>query len=201
MPTVYIKHCLHCNKEFRALPRKKNQKYCSQNCAKNAKRNPNRLLTCINCQTELKQHQYKFCSRSCSAILSNKQRTITSREKQQKTLKKTMLKKGINRTNEKEIYYLACRFKKWPLDTWKKIQGIELLKTYGMWHPTRNPNGVVRDHILTKSDGWVNKIDPQYISHPANCRIITNLENVKKGKKSNINLLTLLELIKNFDKK
>lgn len=199
MPTLYDKNCLHCGIFFQVIPRKKKQKYCSQQCCKDATRNPNRLTHCSVCSSPLtKDTQFKFCSTNCSAILSNQKRTTESRKKQRESLIKTLTENGTVRTDIKELYFLDCDFGKWPLEVWKQLPGFELLVQKGIWHPVKNPDGVVRDHIISKYFGWNNKIDPKYISHPANCRIIKNYENIKKGSKVDTNFDQLVENIKNY---
>ncbi len=63
-----------------------------------------------------------------------------------------------------------------------------------MWS-LENKTGVVRDHILSRKDGWVNGIEPQIISHPANCQFLTLSDNSKKGDRSWITYEQLLERI------
>ena len=52
------------------------------------------------------------------------------------------------------------------------------------------------DHIYSVSDGFLNDIDPKIISSECNLRVITQVDNLKKGKKSDITLEKLLEKIK-----
>lgn len=76
--------CLHCRKVFplekhrvqRAVERGTG-KYCSQTCARHARRTSQEVL-CVNCKTlfrkqgvELKRTSNHFCSRSCSAQFNN----------------------------------------------------------------------------------------------------------------------------------
>lgn len=98
---------------------------------------------------------------------------------------------------EKELYYINSKFHLTKKDL-EKIEGVELLKQYGMYNSITNVNGVSRDHIISISYGWENKIPTEIISHPANCRFITQSENSSKGKKCSITLEELLERIKNW---
>ena len=50
------------------------------------------------------------------------------------------------------------------------------------------------DHIYSISDGFLNNIDPKIISSVNNLRVITKVENLKKGRNSNLTLEKLLEL-------
>jgi hypothetical protein len=49
------------------------------------------------------------------------------------------------------------------------------------------------DHIYSISDGYLNDIDPKIIASVANLRVIDSLENLKKGKRSDITLESLLK--------
>jgi hypothetical protein len=50
-------------------------------------------------------------------------------------------------------------------------------------------------------DGYNNKIPEAIISHPANCQIIPQIENVKKGSKSSITIEELYQRIKEWNVK
>lgn len=104
---------------------------------------------------------------------------------------------GRQVTDEKKVYYAACRFLFDPY-MYDFLPGYNLLLEKGIYHPTENTQGAVRDHILSKAYGWANSIDPIVISHPANCQFITNLENVQKSSDSHISLDALQTRIANF---
>jgi len=91
---------------------------------------------------------------------------------------------------EKYEYKHNCGFKFNPRD-YPQVPGFSLLIEHGMYNPITNKNGACRDHILSKEYGWINKIDPEIISHPANCQYLLNVDNCFKGDKS---LLTETEL-------
>ena len=42
--------------------------------------------------------------------------------------------------------------------------------------------------MFSVKDGFLNKVDPKIISHPANCRLVLQRENAKKRNKSCITL-------------
>ena len=199
MPTLYTLTCNHCNQDFTVSPRNKKRKFCSNICFKLFSRNDEILDNCLNCHISLNRRiQKKFCSSSCSSLFNNRRRSKESRQKQSTTLRKTLAKNNLARTDEKEIYYSKCSFKSWDKSIWIKLPGYSLIAEIGIYHPITNPNGAVRDHIVSKYFGWKNSVDPEIISHPANCRIISNMENIKKGKRSDLSLNTLLESIKKW---
>lgn len=105
---------------------------------------------------------------------------------------------GTHITDQKIKYKQECEFR-FSINNLKFIPGIEHLSKLGMYHPIKNPNGLVKDHMISKEYGWLNKIDPKLISHPANCRLITNQENITKGSTSSMTLQDLLERIDNIN--
>lgn len=80
------------------------------------------------------------------------------------------------------------------------IKGYRLLLENGWYHPTHNPNGVVRDHRLSIHFGYKNKnkIDPNIIGHIANCEFLLNTNNCSKGSRSSMTLSELQYEIEAF---
>lgn len=75
---------------------------------------------------------------------------------------------------------------------------LYLILEFGMYKAKNrgdNPTGISRDHIFSIRDGFDNNIDPKLLSHPANCRLISQKENSIKHKKSIITIDELLKLI------
>lgn len=97
-------------------------------------------------------------------------------------------------TDEKKLYYKQCQFKFDPY-RYSFIPGFQLLKEHGIYHPTSNPTGVCRDHMVSKAFGWSNQVDSSIISHLANCQFLLNLDNIKKNSTSCITLADLKERI------
>ena len=81
---------------------------------------------------------------------------------------------------------------------------FSLIETYG-WYKAKNRGnnlgGVSRDHMYSVKDGFLNRVDPKIIAHPANCRLVKQGENASKKDKSCITLEQLLERIKIWDQK
>lgn len=75
-----------------------------------------------------------------------------------------------------------------------------LLNQYGVFNTRNNKNttGCVRDHLLSRRYGFDNNIDPDIISHPANCEIVLNTENIRRAH-TNDNLITLEELLERIE--
>lgn len=84
-------------------------------------------------------------------------------------------------------------------DTIRSILNYELLKQYGMYSKHSNPQGVVRDHRYSVYEGFINKVDPEIISHPANCQFLLHSDNARKTRRSSITLEQLMEDINGWN--
>lgn len=98
------------------------------------------------------------------------------------------------------VYRESCKFT-FNLKKYAKEFDISLLEKYGMFNPKTNPKGVSRDHILSVHYGKLNRIDPSIISHPANCKLITQSANSKKHINCDITLEELIIKIQEWDNK
>jgi len=56
----------------------------------------------------------------------------------------------------------------------------KLINSYGIFNTKTNRKGLVRDHILSKFNGFKYLIFPEILKHPVNCKIIFHSENSKK---------------------
>ena len=108
-------------------------------------------------------------------------------------------KTGSRRTEKKYVYWDKCRFDFDPYK-YKNLPGYNLLIELGIYRHDTNPQGVCRDHILSIADGFRQGIDPEIISHPANCQFITYHENNVKNSDSWISKNVLLERIQKWNK-
>ena len=100
---------------------------------------------------------------------------------------------------EKIEYYERCQFH--INEIIEKIEGFSSLELYGMYNRKTNKGGVVRDHIVSKNYGFVNGIDPNIISHPANCRFIPHMDNAKKSSSCGMSVDELLIKIDQWNDK
>jgi hypothetical protein len=98
----------------------------------------------------------------------------------------------------KTIFRDKCKFK-FTREQMIKIPGFNLIDTIGMYHPTKNPKGLDRDHIISVEAAWRNGWDPSNISHPANCQLIPHIDNVKKNSACGMEYQDLLDRIENWD--
>lgn len=107
----------------------------------------------------------------------------------------------IRDRSEFDLYYKLCRFT-FKLSDYPGEFDFDLLKEHGMYKAKNrgdNPDGVSRDHMYSIMDGWKNKIDPEIISHPANCKLIPQRQNASKGRKSSITIDELMSRIRDWN--
>jgi hypothetical protein len=102
-----------------------------------------------------------------------------------------------------KFYRPSCEFN-FDIKQYKNEFDFSLIELYGMYSPTNKNNnlgGVSKDHIYSVKDGFINKINPEIIKHPANCSLILQTENSSKCDKSLMTLEELLKKIEIWDKK
>lgn len=135
------------------------------------------------------------------SILSDEEKTSEVIKRVKKGIA-TKIEKGILKPIEDrdafKVYELAAGFKH-GFET-KCEEQKALLKEYGVFNTKDNTKGCVRDHLLSRRYGFDNNIDPEIISHSANCEIVLHSENIRRAF-TNDNLITLdelLERIKNW---
>jgi hypothetical protein len=111
----------------------------------------------------------------------------------------------FNRSNKIGIerYRQLCRFT-FNVYDYPDYFDLKLIELYG-WYRAKNrgdnQNGVSRDHMYSIKEGFVNNIDPYYISHPTNCVLMRHVDNNKKKTNSTITFSELVERVKTFDEK
>lgn len=98
---------------------------------------------------------------------------------------------------QKRIYWEQCQFD--LSNVIHKVLGFQLLEQHGMYHKVKNKGGVVRDHRISIDYGFKNKISPDIIKHPANCRFVPVYANSGKSTKCEISLQQLVEEINTWN--
>lgn len=149
------------------------------------------LLKCQVCEEAYYRPRRgsRVCSKSCQSLLESQRRLGKPNPKSKYSGKR------ISRV-EYHYYRTLAEFKLKPKDL-LRIKGYDLFREFGIWS-VNNKRGVVRDHILSTKDGWVQEIDPAIISHPANCQFLSINENSTKGDKSWITYSELLYRIQGW---
>lgn len=177
--------------------KKKDKYFCSQSCAnskihsKETKSKISKALKierkyiCLNCKKEFipKKKKRKFCSNECSSEYRSKQ--------------------ARKNWNSYQIYKNECIFN-FNLSDYKKEFDFSLIEQYG-WYKAKNHgnnlNGISRDHMFSIKEGFLQKISPYIIKHPANCQLMRHNDNISKYSKCSITLEDLKNRIKEWDKK
>jgi len=203
----------------------RNSDYIKQNSQKRIK--PKKQKSCANDKCS-NLTTSKFCSSSCAAIVNNRLRpskkslSRVKQIKQTRTDKLVVMSKIKKRTcsecgkidetlgrfqsdkcsfcNDSLVYRRQCEFK-FNLKDFPNEFDFKLLNEHGMFSPKKNPKGVSRDHMLSIQYGKINRISPDVIGHPANCRLILQGDNTKKQADSCITYEELLNRIKEWDNK
>lgn len=183
---------------------------------------------CLECHEILSNVENKFCSKSCSAKYSNrnrvsnryiqkysipiktkapyistaklKKRTCISCGKTDELLHGRFQSEYCKYCNPSLTYRDSCNFT-FDLRKYPNEFDLELLSKYGMFHPKTNRTGVSRDHKISISFGKNNRIPPEIMKHPANCTLMLHSNNKAKQHYSSITLEELLEAIKQWDLK
>lgn len=110
---------------------------------------------------------------------------------------------------EKQKYYQQAKFK-FKIYDFPKEFNLELLEKHGWYtcpgrkrknYKKNTKNGISRDHIVSISEGFKNNYKSKDLSHPANCQLVRQVDNVRKRGKSNISYEELKIKIKLWDKK
>lgn len=96
---------------------------------------------------------------------------------------------------DRDDYEIYVIHSEWIESMWNLADPV-LLETLKIFNSKSNPNGLVRDHKLSRKCGFDNKIFPEILRHPVNCSIITHSENSSKREKSSI---TIEELFINIE--
>lgn len=138
------------------------------------------IKSCLHCGNEMQllqsQRKRKFCSQICWV-------KYTEENKESFLLYRQRCKFKFN------VYEFPSKF---------DLTIIDELGWYSPSNKKNNLDGVSRDHMLSVSEGYSLGIDPEIISHPANCEIIPHRKNQKKRHKSSMSLEELIEKIKNW---
>ena len=107
-------------------------------------------------------------------------------------------------TNNDYIRYKnLCEFK-FDLKDYPDEFNFVLIEQYG-WYSAKNNgdnlNGVSRDHKFSIKEGYKLKIDPYFISHPANCELMVQSQNSVKKTKCSISFKDLIDKVNDWDLK
>lgn len=144
------------------------------------------------------KEKYKLqgCFRS---FIRNRYQLTKSLSQSMKDIRNKQKKNDKNLNLTKSQYYRKCIFRI-PKNDYNKIENYHLLLQYGTYHPIKNPNGVSKDHKVSRIFGYLNNIDPYLISHICNCQFLQQKDNAIKESKCSITVEELVNKIQLYDK-
>jgi hypothetical protein len=194
--------CNNCGNTFLGYVREK-RKFCSNHCS-NSFSNKNRKLTLETKKKISDKLKNKTTKKNSLVKNSEKNNEITIRKCRFCKIENITTPRNIIcetcRFNYYKFYRPSCEFNFNIKENEEKFD-MKLVENYGWYSPTNkgdNLNGVSKDHMYSVRDGFINKVDPEIIKHPANCRLILHKENNIKKFNSIISLEELEERIKNW---
>jgi hypothetical protein len=103
---------------------------------------------------------------------------------------------------KKDEYKFYKRLSDWRYQVLNEnTVGIDKLKLGELYDKkNRNKDSLVRDHMYGRINGFLNGVFPEIIRHPANCQIISHIDNIKKSKNKNDSIITLNYLLERIKK-
>jgi len=202
------KKCLHCNN---TIPYdSKDNNYCNHSCfasESNGRREVtwsdkisksiHRYLIENGIKEEGKIGTYDIICKGCGNIFQKNRNDLSYCSSE---CRKSFRRKNMD---EYQKYRLDANFK-FNLADYPDEFDFTLVKEHGWYSPTNKNNnlgGVSRDHMFSVREGFEMGINPELISHPANCRLMIHTDNISKNKKSIITIEDLLDRIKKFEDK
>lgn len=102
---------------------------------------------------------------------------------------------------------LRMRYKfKFNVFHYPNLFNLSLLTEFGWYSPKGksgkwNPTGLSRDHKISVSEAIKNNYDPYYITHPMNCELMPQSNNIKKYNKCSLTYSALIKLVDEYDQK
>jgi hypothetical protein len=102
--------------------------------------------------------------------------------------------------NDYEIYHIESAWIRPMWDILTEEECRKKLLEHGVFNPRRRKYGVVRDHMISRRDGFDLKIFPEILRHPCNCQVLTVGENSSKRSKSSLTLYELFDRIEKYER-
>ena len=206
---TYVKLCDHCGKQFelQQLTEKEflcSKKHCTRSCSGQARK--------LTSQSKEKIRISSLGRKSWNKGICKKVENICTHCKIQfETIRCTRMfcgaicKKSFydKQHGIKQIYKDKCKFRFNVFD-YPEHFDLSLIEKHGWYKPTNRGNnlkGVSRDHRFSINDGFLFNVDPEKISHPANCNLVLHIDNQRKNKHSDLTLKELEQFIYDFNDK
>lgn len=216
--------CEICEKEYvilvtdEAFEKGDYKHTCSDSCSKKLtfkkvnndkkKEKIRKSLIEYNKQKGVYPDNYDFESGKYTLECQHCHKTFTSKRKDRKfcsvqCAKQHRYENILETKDALKRYRSECRFR-FGIRNFPNAFETDLLLENGWYSATNhggNTKGVSRDHMFSVREGFDRKIDPYYISHPANCQLILNKDNQSKRTKCSITFEELIDRIKKWEEK
>jgi hypothetical protein len=203
-----ITKCPKCEKEFDNYSKWGAKKFCSRACA-NSRIHTTETKSKVSKKLSGRKLSKSHRDKLKSLYLSNKINCLHCDSlfypphKTSKFCSKICWKDNVeqNRTAF-ENYKTKCKFT-FDISQYVDLFDMSLVKEYGWYSPSNKGNnikGVSKDHLFSVKQGFVENVDPYYISHPANCNLVLHKDNQRKRAKCSISLEELIEKVEKFDR-
>lgn len=143
--------------------------------------------------------RHKKSQRFCSPLCANRYRSYME------YIKKLDICSGdIDRIKTLSLIYKnQCKFS-FSLSEYPEEFDSKIIRKHG-WYSAKNRgnnlDGVSRDHMFSVMEGLRLRIDPYLISHPANCKLMTQRKNSSKHKKCSLSYDELVERVESWNNK
>lgn len=179
------KQCSKCN---RTIPFKhRTWNHCSRKCSNGRERSEE-----AKHKLSLKNRKYKECIQ-CGKVFYRKNRKTCSKD----CFSACKKSRSKGKCSDLQIYRSSCAFK-FNVYHYPDEFDLSLLEENGWYKPKNkgdNLTGVSRDHMISVRYGFDNNIDPEIISHPANCQLLIHGDNVSKGTSCDLTVFELNDRI------
>ena len=197
-PTV----CKKCNDILEYDSR--NNNFCSHSCSasvNNKLRSPVTEETKIKIANKIKKTRFTCLCNICKQEFKSIDplKTYCTKKCKSNKRKEEMRAARPALTN----YRTDCKFR-FNLKDYPDEFNFLLIEQHGWYSASNRGNnltGVSRDHMVSVRYGFDNNVNPDIISHPANCRLLSQSDNSSKCSKCSITLDELLVRIKEWDLK
>jgi len=133
-------------------------------------------------------------SRKKIGIKSKEKFTPSFKEKFRRKMESAGIWIADQARSDYEVYFREAHWPKRMLDLANE-EDAKNLSILGLWNPFNNLKGLVRDHAFSRRDGFDIKVFPIILRHPANLRLISNSDNIRKSGTSSISIEELMNRI------
>jgi hypothetical protein len=204
-----------CSNEFGISYRegfKKEKYYCSRSCS-NYREFSDEVKSRIAIRTrETKRNKYRAIfperykereCKGCGSPISLEKRRRGNKYCSKDCYIETVKREADTKNGVFKSYRRLARFD-FNMSDYPEEFNFDLIRKYGWYSSSKrnkNLNGVSRDHMFSVKQGFEQGVDPNIISHPANCKLLRHNDNLRKSVSCSISLNELYSRIEDWDSK